>query len=144
MAVIRPFKGLRPDPRVAHLVASVPYDVVNRAEAAEAAKDNPISFLRVTRSEIELDKKTDVYSEEVYHKANSNMQRLIEDAPLVSDADAFAAFEKTGDVFDPDLAAKYRKYILSSGGTEDAMELYKKFRGSEPGIDPLLKRRGLN
>ena len=88
MAVIRPFKGLRPDPRVAHLVASVPYDVVNRAEAAEAAKDNPISFLRVTRSEIELDKKTDVYSEEVYQKANSNMQRLIEDAPLVSDADA--------------------------------------------------------
>jgi len=62
----------------------------------------------------------------------------------VLDADAFAAFEKTGDVFDPDLAAKYRKYILSSGGTEDAMELYKKFRGSEPGIDPLLKRRGLN
>lgn len=88
MAVIRPFKGLRPDPRVAHLVASVPYDVVNRVEAAEAAKDNPISFLRVTRSEIELDKKTDVYSDEVYQKANSNMQRLIEEAPLVKDDEA--------------------------------------------------------
>ena len=85
MAVIRPFKGLRPDPRVAHLVASVPYDVVNRVEAAEAAKDNPISFLRITRSEIELDKKTDVYSDEVYQKANSNMHRLIEEAPLVTD-----------------------------------------------------------
>ena len=62
----------------------------------------------------------------------------------VLDADAFAAFEKTGDVFNPELAGKLRKYILSSGGTEDAMELYKKFRGSEPGIEPLLKRRGLD
>ncbi len=62
----------------------------------------------------------------------------------VLDADAFAAFEKTGDVYNQKLASKYRKYILSAGGTEDAMELYKKFRGSEPGIEPLLKRRGLN
>ncbi len=62
----------------------------------------------------------------------------------VLDADAFAAFEKTGDIFNPDLASKYRKYILSSGGTEDSMELYKKFRGSEPAIEPLLKRRGLD
>lgn len=61
----------------------------------------------------------------------------------VLDADAFAAFEKTGDVFNQELASKFRKYILSAGGTEDAMELYKKFRGSEPGIEPLLKRRGL-
>ncbi len=85
MAVIRPFKGLRPDARVAHLVASVPYDVVNRKEAAELAKDNPISFLRVTRSEIELDAKTDAYADEVYQKANANMQRLIDEAPLVTD-----------------------------------------------------------
>jgi uncharacterized protein (DUF1015 family) len=85
MAVIRPFKGLRPDSRVAHLVASVPYDVVNRKEAAELAKENPISFLRVTRSEIELDEKTDAYADEVYQRANSNMQRLIEEAPLVTD-----------------------------------------------------------
>jgi uncharacterized protein (DUF1015 family) len=85
MAIIRPFKGLRPDARVAHLVASVPYDVVNRKEAAELAKDNPISFLRVTRSEIELAENIDVYSDEVYEKANSNMQRLIKDAPLLVD-----------------------------------------------------------
>ncbi|MCF6270243.1 MAG: M3 family metallopeptidase [Melioribacteraceae bacterium] len=62
----------------------------------------------------------------------------------VLDADAFAAFEKSGDVLNKDLADKYRKYILSSGGTEDAMELYKKFRGAEPGIEPLLEKRGLN
>ena len=44
MAVIRPFKAVRPSEKVAHLVASVPYDVVNREEAAELAKGNPISF----------------------------------------------------------------------------------------------------
>jgi peptidyl-dipeptidase Dcp len=62
----------------------------------------------------------------------------------VLDADAFKAFEETGDVYNQDLAGKYRKYILASGGTDDAMELYKKFRGKEPGIEPLLEKRGLN
>ena len=68
MAIIRPFKAIRPDPKVAHLVASVPYDVVNRKEAAELAKDNPINFLRVTRSEIELDENIDAYDRSVYEK----------------------------------------------------------------------------
>lgn len=85
MAVIRPFKAVRPEPKVAHLVASVPYDVVNREEAAELAKGNPIYFLRVTRSEIEMDKKTDPYSEEVYLKAKENYERLKKDAPMVQD-----------------------------------------------------------
>ena len=60
MAVIRPFRALRPDEKVAHLVASVPYDVVSREEAAELAKGNPLSFLRVTRSEIEMPDVEDV------------------------------------------------------------------------------------
>ncbi len=62
----------------------------------------------------------------------------------VLDADAFKAFVESGDVYNPELAGKYRKYILSSGGTDDAMELYKKFRGKEPSIEPLLNKRGLN
>jgi uncharacterized protein (DUF1015 family) len=82
MAVIRPFKALRPNEKVAHLVASVPYDVVNREEAGELAKGNPISFLRVTRSEIELKEKTDAYSSEVYLKAKENFDRLKIEAPL--------------------------------------------------------------
>lgn len=85
MAIIRPFKALRPAKEVAHLVASVPYDVVNREEAAELAKDNPINFLRVTRSEIELPKETDPYSEEVYKKAAENLKRLKKEAPLIQD-----------------------------------------------------------
>jgi len=62
----------------------------------------------------------------------------------VLDADAFAAFKESGNIFNTELAKKYREFILSSGGTDDAMELYKKFRGLEPGIKPLLERRGLN
>ncbi len=61
----------------------------------------------------------------------------------VLDADAFEAFKESGDVFNKELATKYRKYVLSAGGTENSMELYKKFRGKEPNIEPLLKRRGL-
>lgn len=62
----------------------------------------------------------------------------------VLDADAFAAFKETGDVLNPELAKKYRKYILSSGGTEDSMELYRKFRGKDPDIKALVEKRGLN
>ncbi|MBZ0178104.1 MAG: M3 family metallopeptidase [Melioribacteraceae bacterium] len=61
----------------------------------------------------------------------------------VLDADAFKAFEESGDVYNQELASKYRKYILASGGTDDAMSLYKKFRGKEPDIESLLIRRGL-
>lgn len=85
MAVIRPFKAVRPEPRVAHLVASVPYDVVNRKEAAELAKDNPINFLRVTRSEIELDKNINAYDKRVYEKAKENFERIKKEAPLIKD-----------------------------------------------------------
>lgn len=62
----------------------------------------------------------------------------------VLDADAFNAFVQTGDVYDGEYAAKYRKYILASGGTDDSMELYKRFRGQDPEIEPLLKKRGLD
>ena len=86
MAVIRPFKAVRPNEKVAHLVASVPYDVVNREEAAELAKGNPLSFLRVTRSEIEMKKDINVYSHDVYLKAKENWERLKIEAPLINDA----------------------------------------------------------
>jgi peptidyl-dipeptidase Dcp len=62
----------------------------------------------------------------------------------VLDADAFNAFVQKGDVYDEEYAAKYRKYILASGGTGDSMEFYKQFRGQDPEIEPLLKKRGLD
>lgn len=61
----------------------------------------------------------------------------------VLDADAFAAFKETGDIFDPATATAFRQHVLARGGTEDPMVLYRKFRGKDPGIEPLLQRRGL-
>ncbi|MBJ2151429.1 M3 family metallopeptidase [Paracoccus sp. IB05] len=61
----------------------------------------------------------------------------------VMDADAFAAFEETGNAFDPEMAAKLERFILSAGGSEDPEQLYLKFRGAMPGVEALLKGRGL-
>ena len=61
----------------------------------------------------------------------------------VLDADAFDAFVKSGDVYNPELAERFRKYILASGGSDDSMKLYNEFRGQDPSIEPLLLKRGL-
>ena len=61
----------------------------------------------------------------------------------VLDADAFEAYKETGDIFNLEVASKFRKYVLTPGGIDDAMDMYKNFRGKEPGIEPLLKNRGL-
>jgi len=58
------------------------------------------------------------------------------------DADAFQAFKETGDIFNREVAAKFENEILSKGGTRDPLEMYKAFRGKEPGIDALLINRG--
>lgn len=62
----------------------------------------------------------------------------------VLDSDGYQAFEESGDIFNQELAEKYRTHILEKGGTEEAMTLYKKFRGRAPKIDALLKARGLD
>ena len=62
----------------------------------------------------------------------------------VLDSDGFSAFKESGDLFNPDLASKYRRFVLEAGGTYEAMDAYKSFRGSEPKIEPLLKKRGLD
>jgi len=61
----------------------------------------------------------------------------------VLDADAFNAFKESGDVYNTELAAKFRKYCLAESGDDAGMVQYNKFRGSEPSVEPLLKRRGL-
>jgi len=85
MAVIKPFKALRPQKEIASKVASVPYDVVNREEAKQLVADNELSFLRIGRAEATLDDSVDAYSPEVYKKAKENLGYLIEKAPLVQD-----------------------------------------------------------
>lgn len=61
----------------------------------------------------------------------------------VLDADAFQAFKETGDIFNQEKAKLFREQVLSKGGTDDPMILYKNFRGQEPNIDALLENRGL-
>jgi peptidyl-dipeptidase Dcp len=61
----------------------------------------------------------------------------------VLDADAFDAFKQSGDIFNKELAAKFRKYCLTESGDEEGMVQYKKFRGQEPSVVPLLVKRGL-
>mmetsp|Transcript_4993 Transcript_4993/g.5194 ORF Transcript_4993/g.5194 Transcript_4993/m.5194 type:complete len:82 (+) Transcript_4993:75-320(+) len=61
----------------------------------------------------------------------------------VLDADVFAAFEESGNVFDPDVASKARQYIYSSGNTEAPDELFRSFRGRDPDIKFLLEKLGL-
>jgi peptidyl-dipeptidase Dcp len=61
----------------------------------------------------------------------------------VLDADGFEAFKETGDIFNQEMAEKFRKYVLTPGGIDDGMTMYKNFRGREPQIDALLRNRGL-
>src|SRR5512136_1485132 len=83
MSVLSPFRALRPAPNMAARVASVPYDVVSADEARALAADAPLSFLHVTRSEIDLPPGTNPYDAAVYAQAVRNFEALKRDAPLV-------------------------------------------------------------
>ena len=87
MATIHPFRALRPRPEEAAAVAAVPYDVVNRAEAAALAAGNPLSFLHVSRAEIDLPEDTDPHADAVYDRAVVNFAALRRAAPLVEEAE---------------------------------------------------------
>jgi uncharacterized protein (DUF1015 family) len=77
MARIQPFKAVRPQTDKAAQVASPPYDVLNSAEAAEQTKNNPYSFLRITKSEVDLPGVADIHTVEVYEKAKTNLQEFL-------------------------------------------------------------------
>lgn len=124
MAHVSPFRALRPAPEAASSVASVPYDVVNTEEARAIARGNPLSFLHVTRSEIDLPAGTNPYAPEVYAQAVANLEDLKRAAPMLMD-DApslylyrlkMGAHEQTGvagcfsvDEYDRGLIKKHEK-----------------------------------
>lgn len=85
MASVLPFHGLIPPQDKVKQVSAVPYDVINSEEAAVLAKDNMLSFLRVSRPEIELEKGIDLHDDKVYAKAAENFKRLCAAAPLKLD-----------------------------------------------------------
>ncbi|MCP4901332.1 MAG: DUF1015 domain-containing protein [bacterium] len=83
MARIEPFRAWRPRTQFAEAVASPPYDVLSSDEAREMAAQNPLSFLRVNKPEIDLPVGTDTYSDAVYAKGVENLRRLIDDDVLM-------------------------------------------------------------
>jgi uncharacterized protein (DUF1015 family) len=82
MSTIRAFRAERPPKEKAAQVSAVPYDVVNTTEARKLAADNPLSFLHVSRPEIDLPDGTDIYADAVYEKGKANYQQLRRNAPL--------------------------------------------------------------
>jgi uncharacterized protein (DUF1015 family) len=85
VAIIRPFNALRPQAERAAQVAAVPYDVVNTEEARALAAGNPLSFLHVSRPEIDLPEGTPIFSDQVYAKALANFEKLTKECPLESE-----------------------------------------------------------
>ncbi|HZK01603.1 MAG TPA: DUF1015 family protein, partial [Anaerovoracaceae bacterium] len=86
MAIVRPFAALRPAKRYAEKVVSLPYDVMNRDEAVGQAKDNPYSFLHISRSEISFPPTKDPYHKDVYDQAKINLDNFVSDGVLIQDS----------------------------------------------------------
>ena len=86
MAIIKPFAALRPKPELAARICELPYDVMSSEEARQIAAGNPLSFLHVSKPEIDLPPAIDLYAPEVYAKGKENFQRLIAEGALRQDA----------------------------------------------------------
>lgn len=89
MAILKPFKGIRPVKEKAQAVASRPYDVLNREEAKAEAKGNAVSFLHVVKPEIDLPDSMDEHAPEVYEKGKSNFAQMMQSGIMLQDADEF-------------------------------------------------------
>jgi uncharacterized protein (DUF1015 family) len=88
MAIIKPFPALRPNPELAPRICELPYDVMSSDEARQIAAGNPLSFLHVSKPEIDLPPGTDLYSPVVYAKGSENFKGLIAKGALVQDKEA--------------------------------------------------------
>lgn len=163
MAHLAPFHALRPAPESASAVASVPYDVVSTDEARALASGNPLSFLHVTRAEIDLPPETNPYGATVYAQAARNFEELKRAAPLVLDDRPslyfyrlrMGAHEQTGvagcfslDEYDRDLIKKHEKtrkdkeddrtrHVLALNA--NAEPVFLTFR-DEPALEALIAR----
>jgi uncharacterized protein (DUF1015 family) len=86
MATLNPFAALRPKPELAARICELPYDVMSSEEARQVAAGNPLSFLHVSKPEIDLPPSTDLYSNEVYQKGLENFRNLIKQDALTQDS----------------------------------------------------------
>uniref|UniRef100_UPI00321680F9 DUF1015 domain-containing protein n=1 Tax=uncultured Draconibacterium sp. TaxID=1573823 RepID=UPI00321680F9 len=88
MAIVKPFKGLRPPQEIVEELACLPYDVMNSEEAAKMAEGKATSLLRITKAEIECPEVDDIHSETVYNKAVENFNSFQEKGWLTQDSEA--------------------------------------------------------
>lgn len=86
MASVKPFAAVRPRPELAARICELPYDVMSSEEARAMARGNPLSFLHVSKPEIDLPPGTDLYSDPVYAKGRENFTRLLQEGSLVQDS----------------------------------------------------------
>ncbi len=113
MSIFKPFKGFKPKKEYVDKIASRPYDVLNSAEARVEVEGNPYSFLHVVKPEIDLPDGVDLYSDEVYNKAKSNLEKLIQDGMFVQDGKAnFYVYGQT-------MFGKTQYGIVGCSGVED-------------------------
>ena len=85
MAIVRPFRAVRPAADKANDVAALPYDVMNSEEAREMVVGKPFSFLHIDKAEIDLPKDIDVHSTQVYEKARDTLNQMIADGIFIQD-----------------------------------------------------------
>ena len=85
MTKVRPFKAIRPETEYASKVVALPYDVMNRQEAAEMADGNPYSFLHICRAEIDLPDQENPYDRSVYEKAKSNIEKYLDEGIFINE-----------------------------------------------------------
>ncbi|MDT8903549.1 DUF1015 domain-containing protein [Anaeroselena agilis] len=96
MATVKPFRGLRPDPGLAAKIAALPYDVMDSEEARRITADNPLSFLRVTKSEVDLPAEADHYSPAVYDQARATLESFVAQGYLRQDgAPCYYVYKQT-------------------------------------------------
>ena len=98
MAIVKPFRGLRPPKSIVKQLASRPYDVLNSEEARQEAAGNPYSLLRVTKAEIDLPKGTDEHSQQVYDKVVENFNLFKKEGYLVKDTEERGSIKRMIDV----------------------------------------------
>ncbi|HHU18331.1 MAG TPA: DUF1015 domain-containing protein [Clostridiales bacterium] len=89
MAIVKPFRAIRPKKEYAEQVISLPYDVMSKEEASKMAEGNPYSFLHICRSEIDLPHIEDPYSNQVYSKARKNIENLLANEILFQDENSY-------------------------------------------------------
>lgn len=113
MAIIKPFEAVRPAENHAVEVVSLPYDVMNSAEARQMANGNPNSFLHVSRAEIDFPEEVDEHSQQVYDKARDNFYKMMNDGVLIQDAYPFLY------IYSQNMNGRIQTGLVASSSVED-------------------------